>query len=104
MAPLRRGFFWPARLTGPPQGPTVLDHSRTLSQCDGRAGPAFAGCAIGGERTLVVLDACDVLHDAFAVRCPSIDAEGEVRARYRHRSQSSKLQVVAAQAVVALVA
>ena len=31
-------------------------------------------------------------------------AEGEMRARYRHRSQSSRLQVVAAQAVVALAA
>jgi hypothetical protein len=31
-----------------------------------------------GERDLVVLDASDVLHDAFAVRGPRIDAEGEV--------------------------
>src|SRR5215472_6471084 len=26
----------------------------------------------------------DVLHDAFAVRCPSIDAEGEVSSRRGH--------------------
>ena len=53
---------------------------------------------------LIVFDASDMLHDAFAVRRPGIDAEGEMRARYRHRSRSSKLQVVAAQAVVALAA
>ena len=44
----------------------------------------------------------DVLDDALAVRGPRIDAEGEMRSRYRHRPQSSKLQVVAAQAVVVL--
>jgi hypothetical protein len=33
---------------------------------------------VGGERNVIVLDAGDVLHDAFAVRCPGIDAEGEV--------------------------
>jgi len=27
---------------------------------------------------------CGVLHDAFAVRCPGIDAEGEVRSRCAH--------------------
>jgi len=32
------------------------------------------------------------------------DAKGEMRARYRHRSRSSRLQVVAAQAVVVLAA
>ena len=60
------------------QTPTVLDHSRTLPQGDGRARPALAGGEEGGERDLVILDARDVLHDAFAVRCPGIDAEGEV--------------------------
>src|SRR5262249_6148316 len=55
-----------------------LDHSRALPQGDGGAGPAFAGGAVGGERNLVILDAGDVLHDAFAVRRPGIDAEGEV--------------------------
>ena len=32
------------------QAPAVLDHSRTLPQCDGGAGPAFAGGAEGSER------------------------------------------------------
>jgi hypothetical protein len=66
------------------QAPAVLDHSRTLPQGDGRAGPAFAGGAEGGERDLIVLDARDMLHDAFAVRCPSIDAEGEVSSHRGH--------------------
>src|SRR5262245_40414220 len=39
------------------QTPAVLDHSRTLPQGDGRAGPAFTRRAIGGERNLIVLDA-----------------------------------------------
>src|SRR5262245_15061589 len=59
------------------QSPAVLDHSRTLPQGDGRAGPAFTRRAIGGERNLVVLDAGDVFDDAFAVRCPRVDAESE---------------------------
>jgi len=33
---------------------------------------------VGRERDLIVLDAGDVLHDAFAVRAPGIDAEGKV--------------------------
>jgi len=37
----------------------------------------------GGERDLIVLDASDVLHDAFAVRGPRIDAEGEVSSKRR---------------------
>ena len=57
------------------QPPTVLDHSRTLPQGDRRARPALAGGAVGGERNLVILDAGDVLHDAFAVSGPRIDAE-----------------------------
>src|SRR6516165_2364104 len=65
------------------QAPDVLDHSRTLPQGDGGAGPAFAGGAEGSERDLIVLDASDVLHDAFAVRGPRIDAEGEVRSKRR---------------------
>jgi hypothetical protein len=60
------------------QASAVLDHSRALPQGDGRARPAFAGGAEGGERNLIVLDASDVLDDAFTVRCPSIDAEGKV--------------------------
>jgi hypothetical protein len=44
----------------------------------GVPGPAFAGGAVGSERNLVVLDARDMLHDAFAVRGPGIGAEGEV--------------------------
>jgi hypothetical protein len=50
------------------QAPAVLDHSRTLPQGDGRAGPAFTRRAIGGERNLIVLDAGDVLHDASGVQ------------------------------------
>src|SRR5262249_31816016 len=39
----------------------------------------------GGECNLVILDAGDVLHDAFAVRRPGIDAEGEMSSRcHRH--------------------
>jgi len=34
--------------------------------------------------TLVVLDAGDVFDDAFAIRCPGIDAEGEVSSRRGH--------------------
>src|SRR5262249_3911780 len=66
------------------QAATVLDHPRALPQGDRRAGPAFAGSAIGGERNLIVLDAGDVFDDAFAVRCPRIDAEGEVSSGF-HR-------------------
>jgi hypothetical protein len=56
---------------------TVLDHLRTPPQGDGDAGPTLAGGAVGGERNMVVLDASDVLDDAFAVRSPCVDAEGE---------------------------
>ena len=52
------------------QTPAVLDHSRTLPQGDRRARPAFAGCAEGGECNLIVFDAGDMLHDAFAVGGP----------------------------------
>ena len=60
------------------QAPAGLDHSRTLPQGDGSARPALAGGEEGGERDLIVLDASDMLHDAFAVRGPRIDAEAEV--------------------------
>jgi hypothetical protein len=53
------------------QAPTVLDHSRTLPQ---GARPAFTRRAVGGECNLIILDAGDVLHDAFAVKGP-LDAE-----------------------------
>jgi hypothetical protein len=58
------------------QASAVLYHSRTVPQGHGRAGPAFTCRAIGGECNLIVLDTGDVLHDAFAVRGPRIDAEG----------------------------
>jgi len=67
------------------QAPAVLDHSRALPQCDGSPRPAFAGGAEGGERDLVILDAGDVLDDAFPVSGPGIDAEGEVGSRCGHR-------------------
>ena len=54
-------------------------YSRTQPQGDGRARPALAGGVEGGECNLIVLDASDVLHDAFAVSGPRIDAEGEMR-------------------------
>ena len=63
---------------------TVLDHLRTPPQGDGDAGPTLAGGAVGGERNMVVLDASDVLDDAFAVRSPCVDAEGEVSSRCGH--------------------
>jgi hypothetical protein len=53
-APIRTGL-------DPAQASAVLDHSRTLPQGDGSAGPAFAGCAEGGERNLIVLDASDTM-------------------------------------------
>jgi hypothetical protein len=75
------------------QAAAVLDHSRALPQGDGGARPALAGGAVGSECNLVILDAGNMLHDAFAVRGPSIDAEGEVRSRRGHlhlpRDQSS---------------
>ena len=49
-----------------------------LPQGDRRAWPALAGGAVSGECNRIVLDAGDVFDDAFAVRCPSINAEGEV--------------------------
>src|SRR5262245_3838823 len=66
------------------QAPAVLDHSRTLPQGDGGTGPAFAGGAVCGERDLIVLDTGNMLHDAFAVRRPGIDAEGEVSSQRAH--------------------
>src|SRR5262249_5170223 len=36
------------------------------------------------ERDLIVLDASDMLYDAFAVRRPSIDAEGKVSSQRAH--------------------
>jgi hypothetical protein len=61
---------------GHAQAPAVLDHTRTLPQGDGSAGPTFTGGVVGGERNLVILDAGDVLDDAFPVSSPRIDAEG----------------------------
>ena len=48
------------------------------------ARPAFAGGAVGSERNLIVLDAGNVLHDAFAVRGPSIDTESKVSPECGH--------------------
>src|SRR5262244_4431931 len=59
-------------------------HSRILPQGDGRAGPAFTRRAVGSECNLIVLDAGDVLHDAFAVRRPCIDAESKVSPECGH--------------------
>src|SRR5262249_59279027 len=70
------------------QAPAVLDYSRTLPQRNGDARPALAGSAVGDECNLVVLDTGNMLHDAFAVRCPRIDAESEVSSRCAHVSGS----------------
>src|SRR5262249_22725058 len=59
------------------------DHTRALPQGNGGAGPTFTGGVVGGERNLIVLDASDVLHDAFAIRGPHIDAKGEVSSKCR---------------------
>src|SRR5215831_3921186 len=40
--------------------------------------------AVGSECNLIVLDAGDVLHDAFAVRRPCIDAESKVSPECGH--------------------
>src|SRR5215467_140375 len=48
------------------QAPTVLDHPCALPQGDRSPRPALAGGEEGGERDLIVLDAGDMLHDAFA--------------------------------------
>ena len=73
------------------QVPAVLDHSCALPQCDGGAGPAFARGAVRCECNLVVLDASDVFDDAFTVRCPSIDAESEVRSDFHAIALTSSL-------------
>jgi hypothetical protein len=52
-----------------------------MPQGDGRAGPAFTRRAVGSERNLIVLDAGDVLHHAFAVRG---DAESKVSPECGH--------------------
>jgi hypothetical protein len=64
----------------------------------------FVSQSVDGVNELVILDAGDMPHDALAVGGPHVDAEPEMRSRYRHRFQSSKPQVVAAQVVVALAA
>ena len=57
------------------QAPAVLDHVGALPQRDWDAGPAFAGRAEGSEGNLVIFDVGDVLHDAFAVGRPGVNAE-----------------------------
>ena len=76
----------------------VLDHSITLPQGNGDAGPTLARGEIGGERNLVVLDAGNVLDDGFAVRRPGINAEREVSSRCGHgiRDASSNARRMAA--------
>jgi hypothetical protein len=68
----------------PRAGAGYLDHSRILPQGDG-ARPAFTRRAIGGERNLIVLDATDVLHDAFRHQAPSEAETDETRAFRRAR-------------------
>src|SRR5262245_34050251 len=86
----------PGIMTLPPTMRGLLDaaffsHQRLLSSItrapcrkrEGSARPALAGREEGGERDLIVLDASDVLDNAFAVRGPRIDAEGEVSSKRR---------------------
>jgi len=73
---------WPQSLHHA-QTSAILDDASALPQGDGRARPAFTGGAVGRECNLVVLDASDVLYDAFAVRGPRIDGEGEVGSKRR---------------------
>jgi hypothetical protein len=47
------------------QAAAVLAHSRALPQGDGGARPALAGGAVGSECNLVILDAGNMLHDAW---------------------------------------
>ena len=72
------------------QASAVLDHSITLPQRDGDAGPTLARGEIGSERNLIVLDAGDVLHDAFVVGGPGINAEGEVSRASSARAGSAR--------------
>src|SRR5215813_8049785 len=67
-----------------PVAPAILDDASALPQGDGGTRPAFAGSAERGEPDLIVLDASDILHDAFAVRRPGIDAEGEMSSWRSH--------------------
>src|SRR5262249_12139962 len=69
------------RYSSQAQTPAILNHSRALPQRDRRVGPALVRGVIGGACDLVVLDAGDVLDDAFAVRGPGVYAETEVRSR-----------------------
>src|SRR5262245_28129736 len=80
--PFIERIFWTGQ-SHHAQAAAVLDHSRALPQRDGSPRPALAGGAEGGECDLIVLDASDMLHDAFAVRGPDIDAEGEVSSKRR---------------------
>src|SRR5258707_4236986 len=52
----------------------VLDNLGTASQADGRAWPAFAGCPIGRDCKLGVLDARQVFNDLLAITGPHVDA------------------------------
>src|SRR5262245_1520209 len=77
------------------QTPASVPASLAPARRDAR--PAFAGGAVGGECNLIILDAGDVLHDAFAVRGPRIDAEskvspesGHLRPLFPHSSFSSR--------------
>src|SRR5262252_6612322 len=73
MIPPRR---WPQSLHHA-QTSAILDDASASPQGDWRVRPAFTGGAVGRERNLIILDAGDVLHDAFAVRGPRIDAESK---------------------------
>src|SRR5262245_64438472 len=67
--------------------PVVFNHPCTLPQCDGCAGPAFAGGAERGDGKFVIFDAGNMLDGALAVGGPGIDAKVKMRSHlHRHRS------------------
>jgi hypothetical protein len=84
------------------QTSAVLDHSRTLPQGDGDAGPTLAGGVEGGERKLIVLDAGDVFDGAFAVRSPGINAEVSSRCGHGNLDASSRARRMAASTKVVI--
>ena len=53
----------------------------------------FVSQSVDGVNELVILDAGDMPHDALAVGGPHVDAEPEMRSRYRHRFQSSNTKL-----------
>src|ERR1700741_1986324 len=64
--------------------PAILSYAISSFCPTSADGLQSAGGPVGGACNLIVLDAGDVLHDAFAVRGPRIDAEGKVSSHCGH--------------------